>query len=109
MARIPVSVSGPGVNAQPPNISLASNHVNTAYLNSQQQAVVMKQHQMLLDQQKQREQQQQKHLLMEHQKQFMMGQRQLLAEQVRTLVWEVMAFSFWASLSYNGTEVVQTE
>ncbi|XP_062976909.1 mastermind-like protein 1 isoform X2 [Elgaria multicarinata webbii] len=78
--RIPVSVPGPGVNAQPPNVSMAGNHGNTAYLNSQQQAAVMKQHQMLLDQQKQREQQQ-KHLLMEQQKQFLMGQRQLLAEQ----------------------------
>lgn len=80
--RIPVSVPGPGVNAQPPNVSMAGNHGSTAYLNSQQQAAVMKQHQMLLDQQKQREQQQ-KHLLMEQQKQFLMGQRQLLAEQVR--------------------------
>ncbi|XP_060096327.1 mastermind-like protein 1 isoform X1 [Heteronotia binoei] len=78
--RIPVSVPGPGVNAQPPNVSMAGNHGSTAYLNSQQQAAVMKQHQMLLDQQKQREQQQ-KHLLMEQQKQFLMGQRQLLAEQ----------------------------
>lgn len=61
---------------------MAGNHGNTAYLNSQQQAAVMKQHQMLLDQ-KQREQQQ-KHLLMEQQKQqFLMGQRQLLAEQVK--------------------------
>ncbi|XP_061473303.1 mastermind-like protein 1 isoform X2 [Rhineura floridana] len=77
--RIPVSVPGPGVNAQPPNVSMAGNHGNPAYLNSQQQAAVMKQHQMLLDQQKQREQQ--KHLLMEQQKHFLMGQRQLLAEQ----------------------------
>ncbi|XP_066473667.1 mastermind-like protein 1 [Tiliqua scincoides] len=82
VTRIPVSVPGPGVNAQPPSVSMASNHVNPAYLNSQQQAAVMKQHQMLLDQQKQRErEQQQKHLLMEQQKQFLMGQRQLLAEQ----------------------------
>ncbi|XP_060621385.2 mastermind-like protein 1 isoform X1 [Anolis sagrei] len=78
--RIPVSVPGPGGSTQPPSVSMAGNHGNTAYLNSQQQAAVMKQHQMLLDQQKQREQQQ-KHLLMEQQKQFLMGQRQLLAEQ----------------------------
>ncbi|XP_053156520.1 mastermind-like protein 1 isoform X2 [Hemicordylus capensis] len=75
--RIPVSVPGPGVNAQPPNVSMAGNHGNTAYLNNQQQAAVMKQHQMLLDQREQ----QQKHLLMEQQKQFLMGRRQLLAEQ----------------------------
>uniref|UniRef100_A0A8D0H4U5 Mastermind like transcriptional coactivator 1 n=1 Tax=Sphenodon punctatus TaxID=8508 RepID=A0A8D0H4U5_SPHPU len=77
--RVPVSVSGPAVSAQPPNVTMASNHGNAAYLNNQQQAAVMKQHQMLLDQQKQRE----KHLLMEQQKQqFLMGQRQqLLAEQ----------------------------
>ncbi|XP_042304531.1 mastermind-like protein 1 isoform X3 [Sceloporus undulatus] len=77
--RIPVSVAGPGGNTQPPSVSMAGNHGNTAYLSSQQQAVVLKQRQMLLDQQKQREQQ--KHLLMEQQKQFLMGQRQLLAEQ----------------------------
>lgn len=80
--RVPVSVSGPGVGAQAPNVSMAGNHSNSAY---QQQAAVMKQHQMLMDQQKQREQQQ-KHLLMEQQKQqFLMEQRQqhLLAEQVR--------------------------
>lgn len=81
--RVPVSVPGPGVGAQPPNVSIAGNHNSAAYLNNQQQAAVMKQHQMLLDQQKQREQQ--KHLLMEQQKQqFFLGQRQqqLLAEQV---------------------------
>ncbi|XP_059568887.1 mastermind-like protein 1 isoform X3 [Alligator mississippiensis] len=80
--RVPVSVPGPGVGAQPPNVSIAGNHNSAAYLNNQQQAAVMKQHQMLLDQQKQREQQ--KHLLMEQQKQqFFLGQRQqqLLAEQ----------------------------
>ncbi|CAI5766720.1 1 isoform X2 [Podarcis lilfordi] len=80
--RIPVSVPGSGVNAQSPNVSMAGNHGNPAYLNSQQQAAVMKQqHQMLLDQQKQREQQQKQQLLMEQQKQFIMGQRQLIAEQ----------------------------
>ncbi|XP_044883897.1 mastermind-like protein 1 isoform X1 [Mauremys mutica] len=78
--RVPVSVPGPGVSAQPSSVSMAGNHNNAAYLSNQQQAVVMKQHQMLLDQQKQ----QQKHLLMEQQKQqFLIGQRQqqLLAEQ----------------------------
>ncbi|XP_039196776.1 mastermind-like protein 1 isoform X2 [Crotalus tigris] len=74
--RIPVSVPGNGVNAQPPNVSMAGNHGNAAYLNSQQQAAVMKQHQMLLD-----HKQQQKQLLIEQHKQFLMGQRQLLAEQ----------------------------
>ncbi|XP_015681477.1 mastermind-like protein 1 [Protobothrops mucrosquamatus] len=74
--RIPVSVPGTGVNAQPPNVSMAGNHGNAAYLNSQQQAAVMKQHQMLLD-----HKQQQKQLLIEQHKQFLMGQRQLLAEQ----------------------------
>nr|XP_009670873.1 PREDICTED: mastermind-like protein 1 [Struthio camelus australis] len=81
--RVPVSVPGPGIGAQPPTVSMAGNHSNTPYLSNQQQAAVMKQHQMLMDQQKQREQQQ-KHLLMEQQKQqFLMGQRQqhLLAEQ----------------------------
>ncbi|NXR10997.1 MAML1 protein, partial [Semnornis frantzii] len=81
--RVPVSVPGPGVGAQAPNVSMAGNHSNSPYLNNQQQAAVMKQHQMLMDQQKQREQQQ-KHLLMEQQKQqFLMEQRQqhLLAEQ----------------------------
>ncbi|NWR84919.1 MAML1 protein, partial [Furnarius figulus] len=81
--RVPVSVPGPGVGAQAPNVSMAGNHSNPAYLSNQQQAAVMKQHQMLMDQQKQREQQQ-KHLLMEQQKQqFLMEQRQqhLLAEQ----------------------------
>lgn len=57
---------------------MAGNHGNAAYLNSQQQAAVMKQHQMLLD-----HKQQQKQLLIEQQKQFLMGQRQLLAEQVK--------------------------
>lgn len=83
--RVPVSVPGPGVGAQAPNVTMAGNHSNTPYLSNQQQAAVMKQqHQMLMDQQKQREQQQ-KHLLMEQQKQqFLMEQRQhLLAEQVR--------------------------
>ncbi|XP_074865923.1 mastermind-like protein 1 isoform X2 [Carettochelys insculpta] len=78
--RVPVSVPGPGVSAQPSSVSMAGNHSNTAYLSNQQQAAVMKQHQMILDQQKQ----QQKHLLMEQQKQqFLIGQRQqqLLAEQ----------------------------
>ncbi|NXS61881.1 MAML1 protein, partial [Brachypteracias leptosomus] len=81
--RVPVSVPGPGVGAQAPNVSMAGNHSNPSYLSNQQQAAVMKQHQMLMDQQKQREQQQ-KHLLMEQQKQqFLMEQRQqhLLAEQ----------------------------
>ncbi|CAM9479924.1 unnamed protein product [Bubo scandiacus] len=81
--RVPVSVPGPGVGAQAPNVSMAGNHSNPPYLSNQQQAAVMKQHQMLMDQQKQREQQQ-KHLLMEQQKQqFLMEQRQqhLLAEQ----------------------------
>ncbi|XP_072846176.2 mastermind-like protein 1 isoform X1 [Pogona vitticeps] len=78
--RAAVSVPGPGVNAQPSNVSMAGNHGSPAYLNSQQQAAVMKQHQILLDQQKQREQQQ-KHLLMEQQKQFLMGQRQLLEQE----------------------------
>ncbi|KAI6076957.1 Mastermind-like protein 1 [Aix galericulata] len=80
--RVPVSVPGPGVGAQAPNVTMAGNHSNTPYLSNQQQAAVMKQqHQMLMDQQKQREQQQ-KHLLMEQQKQqFLMEQRHLLAEQ----------------------------
>ncbi|XP_068018619.1 mastermind-like protein 1 isoform X1 [Melanerpes formicivorus] len=81
--RVPVSVPGPGVGAQAPNVTMAGNHSNSPYLSNQQQAAVMKQHQMLMDQQKQREQQQ-KHLLMEQQKQqFLMEQRQqhLLAEQ----------------------------
>ncbi|NXF94690.1 MAML1 protein, partial [Eubucco bourcierii] len=81
--RVPVSVPGPGVGTQAPNVSMAGNHSNSPYLSNQQQAAVMKQHQMLMDQQKQREQQQ-KHLLMEQQKQqFLMEQRQqhLLAEQ----------------------------
>uniref|UniRef100_A0A8C8SGW7 Mastermind like transcriptional coactivator 1 n=1 Tax=Pelusios castaneus TaxID=367368 RepID=A0A8C8SGW7_9SAUR len=78
--RVPVSVPGPAVSAQPSSVSMAGNHNTTAYLSNPQQAAVMKQHQMLLDQQKQ----QQKHLLMEQQKQqFLIGQRkqQLLAEQ----------------------------
>ncbi|NXU57021.1 MAML1 protein, partial [Turnix velox] len=81
--RVPVSVPGPGVGAQAPNVSMAGSHSNSPYLTNQQQAAVMKQHQMLMDQQKQREQQQ-KHLLMEQQKQqFLMEQRQqhLLVEQ----------------------------
>lgn len=90
--RVPVSVPGPGVGAQAPNVSMAGNHSNPAY---QQQAAVMKQHQMLMDQQKQREQQQ-KHLLMEQQKQqqFLMEQRQqhLLAEQVRGASYLVFYF-----------------
>uniref|UniRef100_A0A8C5UBP5 Mastermind like transcriptional coactivator 1 n=1 Tax=Malurus cyaneus samueli TaxID=2593467 RepID=A0A8C5UBP5_9PASS len=82
--RVPVSVPGPGVGAQAPNVTMAGNHSNSAY---QQQAALMKQQQMLMDQQKQREQQQ-KHLLMEQQKQqFLMEQRQqhLLAEQEQQL------------------------
>ncbi|KAK2542734.1 Maml1 [Columba guinea] len=82
--RVPVSVPGPGLGAQAPNVSMAGNHSNPSYISNQQQAAAMKQHQMLMDQQKQREQQQ-KHLLMEQQKQqFLMEQRQqhLLAEQV---------------------------
>ncbi|XP_029439553.1 mastermind-like protein 1 [Rhinatrema bivittatum] len=84
VSRVPVSVPGPGVGTQPPVVSMAGNHSNAVYLNSQQRAVVMKQHQMLLDRQKQREQQQkQQQMLIEHQKQFLLGQRQqqLLAEQ----------------------------
>ncbi|KAM8974832.1 mastermind-like protein 1 [Pelodytes ibericus] len=79
VARVPVSSAGPGVGAQPPTVSMAGNHNNTAYLSSQQQAV-MKQQQQLIMEQKQREQ---KQLLMEqHKQQYILGQRQqLLAEQ----------------------------
>ncbi|KAE8613654.1 hypothetical protein XENTR_v10007808 [Xenopus tropicalis] len=77
--RVPVSVAGPGVGAQPPAVSMAGNHNNAAYLSGQQQAV-MKQ-QLLLEQQKQREQKQL--LLEQHKQQIQMAQRQqhLLAEQ----------------------------
>lgn len=102
--RVPVSVPGPGVGAQAPNVSMAGNHSNPPYLSNQQQAAVMKQHQMLMDQQKQREQQQ-KHLLMEQQKQqFLMEQRQqhLLAEQVRgassCLFFARICFGGWISI-----------
>ncbi|KAG8438975.1 hypothetical protein GDO86_005237 [Hymenochirus boettgeri] len=76
--RVPVSVAGPGVGAQAPVVSMAANHPNPPYLNSQQQAV-MKQ-QLLLEQQKR----EQKQILMEqHKQQMQMAQRQqqLLAEQ----------------------------
>ncbi|XP_040296836.1 mastermind-like protein 1 isoform X2 [Bufo bufo] len=87
VARVPVSVGGPGVVAQPPTVSMAGNHGNAPYLNSQQQALMkqQQQQQLLLEQQKQREQKQQ--LLLEQQKQqYLLGQRQqqqqqLLAEQ----------------------------
>ncbi|XP_068134191.1 mastermind-like protein 1 isoform X2 [Hyperolius riggenbachi] len=84
--RVPVSVGGPGVVSQPPQVSMAANHPNSAYLSSQQQTVMKQQQQMILEQQqKQREQKQQ--LLMEQQKQFLIGQQRqqqqqhLLAEQ----------------------------
>lgn len=85
--RVPVSVGGPGVVSQPPAVSMAGNHGNAPYLNSQQQALMkqQQQQQLLLEQQKQREQKQQ--LLLEQQKQqYLLGQRQqqqqqLLAEQ----------------------------
>ncbi|XP_063784611.1 mastermind-like protein 1 isoform X2 [Pseudophryne corroboree] len=84
-SRVPVSVGGPGVVSQPPTVSMAGNHGNAAYLNSQQQAVMkqQQQQQLLLEQQKQREQ---KQLLLEQQKQqYLLGrqqqQQQLLAEQ----------------------------
>ncbi|XP_069825276.1 mastermind-like protein 1 isoform X1 [Dendropsophus ebraccatus] len=84
--RVPVSVGGPGVVSQAPAVSMAANHGNAPYLNSQQQALIkqQQQQQLLLEQQKQREQKQQ--LLLEQQKQqYLMGQRQqqqqLLAEQ----------------------------
>ncbi|XP_075712316.1 mastermind-like protein 1 isoform X2 [Rhinoderma darwinii] len=87
--RVPVSVGGPGVVSQPPVVSMAGNHGNAPYLNSQQQALMkqqqqQQQQQLLLEQQKQREQKQQ--LLLEQQKQqYLLGQRQqqqqLLVEQ----------------------------
>ncbi|XP_073477154.1 mastermind-like protein 1 isoform X1 [Aquarana catesbeiana] len=84
VARVTVSVGGAGVVSQPPLVSMAGNHANAAYLNSQQQAVLkQQQQQILLEQQKQREQKQQ--LLLE--KQYLMGQQrqqqqqQILAEQ----------------------------
>ncbi|XP_066446670.1 mastermind-like protein 1 isoform X1 [Eleutherodactylus coqui] len=81
--RVPVSVGGPGVVSQPPAVSMAGNHGNAPYLNSQQQALIKQQQQLLLEQQKQQKQQ----LLLEQQKQqYLLGQRQqqqqqLLAEQ----------------------------
>ncbi|KAM3924223.1 mastermind-like protein 1 isoform 2-T2 [Leptodactylus fuscus] len=84
--RVPVSVGGPGVVSQSPAVSMAGNHANAPYLNSQQQqALIKQQQQQLLLEQKQREQKQQ--LLLEQQKQqYLLGQRQqqqqqLLAEQ----------------------------
>lgn len=106
--RVPVSVPGPGVGAQAPNVSMAGNHSNSAY---QQQAAVMKQHQMLMDQQKQREQQQ-KHLLLEQQKQqFLMEQRQqhLLAEQVRGASYLFFSLCCFALVHEIAFDVLESE